>query len=81
MICLLKIVSGSMLLRCATVHYPSTERSKYSNCIVNPSKLLWYRKQGIHFQHAPSSTLNSLIWSGTDAIINAHDSTQNLGQT
>ena len=27
-----------MLLRCATVHYTSTERSKYSNFTVNPSK-------------------------------------------
>ena len=25
--------------------------------------------------------LNSLLWSGTDAIINAHDPMQNLGQT
>ena len=39
-----------MLLRCVTVRYPSTERSKYSNCTVNPSK---YGKenQGIHFYH------------------------------
>ena len=39
-----------MLLRCATVHYPSTEQSKYSNCTVNPSK---YGKEnwGIHFHH------------------------------
>ena len=28
-----------------------------------------------------SSTFNSLLWSGTDAIINARDSVQNLGQT
>ena len=29
------MVSGSILLRCATVCYPSTEQSKYSNCTVN----------------------------------------------
>ena len=27
------------------------------------------------------NTLNSLLWSGTDAIINARDSMQNSGQT
>ena len=39
-----------MFLRFATVRYPSTERSKYANCTVNPSK---YGKenQGIHFHH------------------------------
>ena len=39
-----------MLLRCATVHYPSTERLKYSNCTVNPSKCD-KENQGIHFHH------------------------------
>ena len=39
-----------MLLRSATVRYPSTEQLKYSNFTVNPSK---YGKgnQGIHFHH------------------------------
>ena len=39
-----------MLLRCATVRYPSTERSKCSSCTVNSSK---YGKenQGLHFHH------------------------------
>ena len=39
-----------MLLRYATVRYPSTERSKFSNCTVNSSK---YGKenQGIYFYH------------------------------
>ena len=30
---------------------------------------------------SPSSTLNSLLWSGTNAIINACDAMQNPGQT
>ena len=30
---------------------------------------------------SPSSTLNSLLWLGTDAIINARDAMQNPGQT
>ena len=60
-----------MLLRCATVHYPSTEPSNYSNCIVNPSK---YDKENWDtLPSLSSSTLNSLPWSGTDAIINARD--------
>ena len=44
------VYSGSMLLRCVIVHYPSTERLKYSNCTVNTSK---YGKenQEIHFRH------------------------------
>ena len=29
---------------------------------------------------SPSSTLNSLLWSGPDAIINARDPMQNPGQ-
>ena len=60
-----------MLLRCVTVHYSSTERSNYSNCTVNPSK---YDKE--NWDTLPSSSsgmLNSLPWSGTDAIINACD--------
>ena len=32
------MVIVALLWRCATVSYPSTERSKYSNCTVNPSK-------------------------------------------
>ena len=44
------VISGSILLRYVTVHYASTEWSKYSTCMVNPSK---YGKenQGIHFHH------------------------------
>ena len=42
--------SGSTLLRCATVRYPSTDRSKYSNCTVNPSKY-GIENQGMHFHH------------------------------
>ena len=30
---------------------------------------------------SPSSTLNSLLWSGPDAIINTHDPMQNPNQT
>ena len=39
-----------MLLRFATLCYPSSERSKHSKCTVKPSK---YGKanQGIHFCH------------------------------
>ena len=34
----MKMVRGSILSRCATVHCPSTEQSKikYSDCTVNP---------------------------------------------
>ena len=39
------------------------------------------RKSGDTLSSSPSSTLDSLPWSGTDTIINAHDSMQNPGQT
>ena len=70
--------SGSILLRCVTVHYPNTERSKYSNCMINLSE---YGKvnQGIHFHHHHQA--HSLLWLKTEAIINAYDPMQNLGQT
>ena len=44
------MVIVALFLRFATVRYPSSERSKYSNCTVNPSK---YGKenQGIDFHH------------------------------
>ena len=32
------VVALRMFLSCATVCYPSTVQSKYSNCTVNPSK-------------------------------------------
>ena len=71
----------ALFLRCATVRmrYPSTEWSKYSNCTVN----LKYgnENQRIYFHHHPSCMLNSLIWLGTDVIINARDPTQNPDQT
>ena len=41
--------SGSMLFRCATVSYPSTKRSKYSNCAVYPSK--YGKNKEIHVHH------------------------------
>ena len=41
--------SGSLLLRCASVHYLSTKWSKYSNCTVNPLKCS--KEQGIHLIH------------------------------
>ena len=69
--------SGSMLLRYANVHYPSTEWSKYSNCTVNFSK---YGKIRDTLLSSSSSMLNSLLLSGTDSIINAHDPMQNPGQ-
>ena len=49
--------------------YPGTEQLKYSNYTVNLSNIL--RKISI----------NLLLWSGLDAIINAHDLMQNPGQT
>ena len=66
-----------MLLMCATVHYPSTEQLKYSNCTVN---LIMVTKSGDTLSSSSSSTLNLLLWSGTDAIINACDPMQNPGQ-
>ena len=35
----MKMVSSSILSRSATVHYPSTEQLKYSNCAVSQSNL------------------------------------------
>ena len=40
-------IYSPILLRCATVHYPSTKQLKYSNCTVNPNK----ENQEIHFRH------------------------------
>ena len=82
----MKMVSGSILLRYATVRYPSTERSRYSNCTVNPFnirqqwpvfKIYW----GYALPTSPSSMLNSLLLSLPDAIINARDAMQNPGLT
>ena len=55
-----------MLLRCATVHYPSTKQSKYSNCTVNPSK---YGKenQGMHFHHHCQACL--IHWEQTPLLM------------
>ena len=39
------------------------------------------RKSGSTLPSSPSSMLNSLLWSETDAIINARDPMQNPGQT
>ena len=61
------IASGSMLLKCATVHYPSTERSEYSNCRVTPSK---YDKenQGIHFHHRQVRLIHYFGWDQTPLL-------------
>ena len=40
--------SGSKLLWCATVSYPSTERLKYSDCTVNFSKHILRRIRRYH---------------------------------
>ena len=40
-----------MLLRYATLPYPSIERSKYSNCTDNLSKYYGKENQGIQFHH------------------------------
>ena len=58
-----------MLLRCATVHYPSTEQLKYSNCTVNPLK---YSKvsQGIHFHHHRQARLIHYFgWEQTSLLM------------
>ena len=53
---------------------------KYSNCTVNPLKY-GKEKQGMHFRHHCQASLNSLLWSGTEAILNARDPNQNPDQT
>ena len=67
-----------VLLRCATVRYPSTEKLKYSNYMVNPSKYVSWRE-------SPGELLSSMytcvLRSGPYVIINACDTMQNLGQT
>ena len=87
--------SRSILLRCATVHYPSTKQLKYSNCTVNPSKCLGRMNcTSINLMEAHlilpktfegiwrhSSILNSLLKSESDTIINTCDLMQNLNQT
>ena len=68
------------------LRYPSTKRLKYSNCTVNlfnirqewpVFKICW----GYALPSSLSSTLKSPLWSWPDAIINARDTMQNLGQT
>ena len=39
------------------------------------------KKSGDALPSSSSNMLNSILWSGTDAIINAHDPMQNMGQT
>ena len=39
-----KMVIMALLLRCATVCYPSTEQLQYSNCTVIPSKINMLKK-------------------------------------
>ena len=61
------------MVTCPTVHYPSSERSKYSvNLKICSGDML---------PSSLPSTLNPLLWSGLDAIINARDPMQYLGQT
>ena len=67
--------NSSILFKCTTVNYLSTKQSKYSNCTVTSSKYLEenHRYTARHAQF--------IILSGLYAIITAHDSMQNPGQT
>ena len=55
----------------------NTIRSKYSNCKVNPLK---YDNQEICFHYHCEAHLIHYFDQGPDAIINACDLMQNLGQ-
>ena len=63
------------------MHYPSTKRSKYSNCIVISCKYLEENQEIRIHHHHQLSKLNSLLWSGPDTIIDACDPIQNPDQT
>ena len=74
--------SSSILLRCATVHYPSRKQSKYSNSqTVNPSKCVEENQKLCSYHHHHRCLYHYFVWSGPDAIINSRDPMQNLGQT
>ena len=68
--------SSSILLRCASACYPTTERLKYSNCTVNPSKYGKGYTSIITIKYVKFITL-----VGNRAIINTRDPMQNPGQT
>ena len=71
--------SSSILLKCVTVSYPSTKRSKYSNFTVTSSKYLEEdeENQEIHFHHHRQARLIH-YFIRLDAIITARDSLQSL---
>ena len=65
------IYSSFILLRCATVQYPSTKQSRHPNCTVNPSKYHG-KNQEIHFHyHYQAHLIHYFIQDHVDAIINA----------
>ena len=72
--------SSSILLRCAIVHYPSTNQSKYSNCTVSLFKYFEVNQDICMLQSSPLSTLNSYFcWNQVPIVI--HDPIQYSGQT
>ena len=76
--------SSSILLRCVTVHFPSTKRFKHSiaNRTFNPSTYLGKNRElCFHMPyHYQACLIYYVLWSGVDTIINAHDKMQNLCQ-
>ena len=61
------MVRGSILSRCATVHYPSTEQSKYYNCTVNLGQTQIFYKVNetclTRTKHDPGDLVDP-TWSG-----------------
>ena len=59
------MVSCSILLRCATVHYPSTKQSEYSICTVNLEKIRFHQHCQAHLIH--HSWCHQHTWSNAES--------------
>ena len=71
--------SSSILLRCATVHYPSTN-DQYTLIPQSLFQISW-GESGDMRPSSLQSTLNSLLWPRPNVIINTHNPMKNPGQT
>ena len=73
------LYSSSVLQRCGTVYYLSTEWSKHFNLIIQSIFKISWGKSGGTLPSSLSSMLNSLLWSARCLIFYTHDPMQNPG--
>ena len=74
------VYSSSILLKCATMSYPSTHRLKYSNQTVSSLKYLEENQEICFYYHHQARFIHYFIKTGCHYYCIC-DSMQNLGQT